>query len=201
MFPDSATSRATTLTTTAPSKTLGWNPLLKGTSKRNKIEWNFKIWYQLEKFPSFYSTALRGFWRLYLNPPHQVDVNQSVSSCDCRSWIRYLPTPGYIRLSSPKQWILEMARACATQSQVLTMFEVKLKIQPLSRSQTRQATTAAGYRGYGGKDAQACAQQDTTLYHRCFLTLPATSVQRVSWNFLQIFSYFTFILKDVLPTW
>lgn len=94
-----------------------------------------------------------------------------------------------------------MARACATQSQVLRMFEIKLKIQALSRSQTRQATTAAGYRGYSGKDAQTCAQQEKTLYHRCFLTLPATSVQCVSWNFLQILSDFTFILKDVLPTW
>lgn len=55
--------------------------------------------------------------------------------------------------------------------------------------------------GYSGRDAQTRAQWDTTLCQHCFLTLPATSIQCVSWNFLQIFGYFTFILKDILPSW
>jgi len=79
-----------------------------------------------------------------------------------------------------------MAKACATQSQALTMSEVKLKIQPLSRSQTRQATTADGDREYSGRDTQTHAEQETTLYHRCVLTLPAISIQCISGNFLQI---------------
>lgn len=146
-------------------------------------------------FLSFYLTTLRGFWRLYLNPQDWVGVNQSVSSCDCRSWVHYLPIQGHIRLSSPKQWILEMARDCASQSQALTVFEVKLKIQPLFRSQTRQATTVDSYRGCSGRDAYthvSKTQHCTIAAFSCVL-LPLFST--FSWNFLQIFIYFTFILK------
>lgn len=164
------------------------------------MQWNCEIWYQLEEFPIFYSTILGGLWRLYLNPQHQGSVNQSVSSCDCKSWKHYLPSQDYIRLSSPKQRILETARACATQSQVLTMFELKLKIQPLFRSQRRQTKTADGFRGHSGRDTWTHVQQDTTLYNHCVITLrctgrhnirnlcivtlPATSVQCISKNFL-----------------
>lgn len=103
------------------------------------------------------------------------------SVCQCRRW--YLPSQGYTRHSNPRQWILEMAKACAIQSQALTMFEVKLKIQPLSRFQTRQATTADGYREHSGRDTQKHAQQDTTSYNRCIVTFPATSIQCIFWNF------------------
>lgn len=126
---------------------------------------------------------------------------KSVDSCDCRIWIHYLPAQGYIRLPSPKQWILEMARASAAQSQVLTMFEIKLKIQPLSRSKTRQATNADGYRGYNGRDVQTSKTQHYAQ-HCFFLMLIAflTYFPHISWDFLPYFSHSSFILKEVLPS-
>lgn len=142
----------------------------------------------VRNFLSFYSTTQRV---LNILPKSFTPSGcKSAGSCDGRIWIHYLPAQGYIRLSSPKQWILEMARASATQSQALTMFEVKLKIQPLSRSQTRQATKADDYRGQSGRDVQTCTARHNIVHNiasfSCWLLLPFLVFPGISHHFLAI---------------
>lgn len=86
-----------------------------------------------------------------------------------------------------------MARACATQSQALTMFEVKLKIQPLSSSQTRQAATADGYQDtvagmhkHVHSETQHCA---STAFSRCLLP-PFSAFPGISYKYLVILHSF-----------